>query len=227
MNQWRPVTIGIALAAIAGFSVYGCCGLTRVAYVTIEKWGDAAPSKAQVSGILDSSNAVLGKANLAVANLADATGDWSDASKQQARDVRALLSAAGRTLDKFTETGEAAKTTLAALAGTANALTGTANQATETAKAAQPLLASLTKTVTVAGVAAASLDSRLRDPHIDALMQHIAGMTASGDGILADGKKVADKATADFLKPVPWYMQPVKRGGELIDIGAAIARHTP
>jgi hypothetical protein len=54
-----------------------------------------------------------------------------------------------------------------------------------------------------------------------------AGMTQHGSAILADAQQVADKATADYLKPVPWWKQPIQKAGALIDIGAAVARHTP
>jgi hypothetical protein len=58
-------------------------------------------------------------------------------------------------------------------------------------------------------------------------LSHIDGMTASGDAILADARKVADKETADWMKPVPWWRAPIAKTGQLIDIGAALARHTP
>ncbi|HEY6018474.1 MAG TPA: hypothetical protein VIY48_00805 [Candidatus Paceibacterota bacterium] len=65
------------------------------------------------------------------------------------------------------------------------------------------------------------------NPDIPVVLSNVKNVTASAAGITEDAHKVADKATADYLKPVPWYMQPVKKGGELIDIGAAVARHTP
>jgi hypothetical protein len=54
-----------------------------------------------------------------------------------------------------------------------------------------------------------------------------AGIMRHGDAISGDLQRVSDKITADYLKPVPWWKQPLQKGGALIDIGAAIARHTP
>lgn len=54
-----------------------------------------------------------------------------------------------------------------------------------------------------------------------------ASTLGSVAAISDDGRKVIDKETADFFKPTPWYMKPVKRFGEIWDIAAAVARHTP
>lgn len=56
---------------------------------------------------------------------------------------------------------------------------------------------------------------------------NVQSITGSAAAITDDARKVSDKATADYLKPVPWYLWPVKRSGELLDVGAAVARHTP
>jgi hypothetical protein len=72
-----------------------------------------------------------------------------------------------------------------------------------------------------------ALTARINDDRITRLVAHLESITDSGAGIMADGKKVSDAATAAYLKPVRWYAQPFKKSGELIDIGAAVARHTP
>lgn len=102
----------------------------------------------------------------------------------------------------------------------AGRLGGSADAATATIRDLQPLAASLRRSVD-------DFDALVTAQDWLTALHHIDGMAASGDGILADGRKVADKATADFLRPVPWWKQPIKKGGELIDIGAALARHTP
>lgn len=71
----------------------------------------------------------------------------------------------------------------------------------------------------------------------DAINAAIAGLQPVEEGasktlsawtaISEDARKVADRETNAYLKPTPWYMQPVKRFGELWDVTAAIARHTP
>lgn len=54
-----------------------------------------------------------------------------------------------------------------------------------------------------------------------------AGVTQHANAISGDLQRVADKATADYLKPVPWWKQPIQKGAAFIDIAAAVARHTP
>lgn len=67
----------------------------------------------------------------------------------------------------------------------------------------------------------------LTAPALTSTLANVDSMTGSWSGISADGRKVTDKMTADYLKPVPWYLWPMKRSGELLDVGAAIARHAP
>jgi hypothetical protein len=107
-----------------------------------------------------------------------------------------------------------------ALSGTAEAATATLGTAQTTIQGLQPLTASLRRSID-------DFDALVAAPDLLSALHHVDGMASSGDAILADGRKVADKATADFLKPVPWWKQPIHKGGELIDITAAIARHAP
>lgn len=67
----------------------------------------------------------------------------------------------------------------------------------------------------------------LTAPALIGTLNNVDSMTGSWAGVSGDLRKVADKTTADYLRPVPWYLWPVKRGGELLDIGAAVARHAP
>jgi hypothetical protein len=64
-------------------------------------------------------------------------------------------------------------------------------------------------------------------PALSATVTNAAAITGNANGIVGDFRQIADKETKDYLKPVPWYLYPVKKGGELIDIGAAVARHIP
>ena len=217
-------TLGLLLIASLCLTVWGGFGLCRSASIALDKWGNAANG---LNTSLEVVNPVIHKADIAFGNLADATGDWSDSSKQQARDVRALLAASGRTLDAVTEDAYAAKTTLHSIGKTADAgtgslyaLTDTLGEGKRTIAAAQPLLASYTRS-------GDDLDALLKRKAIGEIMDHAAGILSHTEAMTADGHKVADKATADYFRPTRWYMQPIKKSGDIIDIGAAIARHTP
>lgn len=119
-------------------------------------------------------------------------------------------------------------------AGTLQAGMGTLRAIQSDADAARPAVVALTSAVTKLGTAADDLDAQIKAARIDKMSK---AYTAAADeltatmvnvtAISADAKKVADKETADFLRPVPWWRVPIKRGGELVDITAAVARHTP
>jgi len=91
-------------------------------------------------------------------------------------------------MDTFNTAAQKLGTTADSLSGTATALTGTATAATATLSegkrtiaAAQPLLAAFTQD-------GKDLDSRINDPHVTNLVAHLAGMSASGDKMLADAQ---------------------------------------
>ncbi|MDE2099238.1 MAG: hypothetical protein KGL39_18435 [Patescibacteria group bacterium] len=115
---------------------------------------------------------------------------------------------------------DAFRDSAARLGGTADAASTALGTANTTIQQMQPLTASLRRSVE-------DFDALVTAPDWLSALHHVDGMAASGDGILADARRVADKETADWLKPVPWWKQPIKKGGQLIDITAAIARHTP
>jgi hypothetical protein len=77
------------------------------------------------------------------------------------------------------------------------------------------------------GVASDDLDALLKRKAVGEILDNMAGITVHGNAIAGDFQQVADKARADYLRPVPWYMQPVKRAADIMDISAAVARHTP
>jgi hypothetical protein len=125
-------------------------------------------------------------------------------------------------------------TAVDAVTGTANAATGTLGQArvdlgtmNDSIAATKPLLEASTATIGRLGVASDDLDTLLKRKAIGDLLDQFAGIATHGNAIAGDFQQVADKARADYLRKTPWYLQPVKRAGDIMDISAAIARHTP
>lgn len=186
------------------------------------------------SGILARTEGIEQKAFATLDNLDKATKTWADSAKAQAgsiddlaTDVHGTLSEANTSIQSILpvtaaltdEVGALHKTTDAAT-GLTQQLTTDARTANDTIEDAQPLLEAYTQS-------GKDLDVILKDKAIHETFVNLQSATRSGAGILADGKKVADEATRKFLMPVPWWKQPISKGGELIDIGAAIARHTP
>lgn len=119
------------------------------------------------------------------------------------------------------------KDSAARLSGTADAATAALETAQTTISDLQPVLGALARDADSANKTVTDFDALVSSPDLSHALSHVDGMAASGDGILADAKKVADKETADWIKTRPWWQAPIAKGGQLIDITAAIARHTP
>jgi hypothetical protein len=189
---------------------------------------------AHLDGAVTRAEGIETKANATLMNLDKGTAVWADSAKDQARAVQELATDAHGTLAQ-------ANTALGSFAGVAVHAQATADAATSLLKSTQRSTDAIPDTLGhVDQVLESSrsllqagerTDARLNDllaAHaIERTLDNIAGMTDQGNGILTDFRKVADKATSDWLKPVPWWKAPISKGGELIDIGAAIARHVP
>jgi hypothetical protein len=207
---------------VLAFGVYGAWGGWHLILVAVNHYGNAAPASGKTDTVLDQIIPVVVKANTAFGNLADATGDWSDASKQQARDVRALLSASGRTLDAATEAGKSAKGTADAATQSLNALTDTLGEGKRTIAAAQPLLAAYT----ASGI---DLDALLKDQSIhrtignlDRLSLAMAGTTENMQGMTGDGKRVADDLTKKYFTPEPWWRKVAPTAFHGTEVGVSL-----
>lgn len=71
------------------------------------------------------------------------------------------------------------------------------------------------------------LNAILERQSITAILDNSARITGSAADIMADGKKVTDKATSDYLDPKPWWRKIGRYAGDTYDYGALFARHTP
>jgi uncharacterized phage infection (PIP) family protein YhgE len=186
------------------------------------------------SGVLMRIEGVESKANATLVNLDKGTATWAASAKDQAAaitdlttDAHGTLSEVNRTVESLHGSADALHAELESLHKTtdqatqlAAALTNDAQTANQTIAAAQPVLAGFTRD-------ADDLHALLKDEAIHRTLAGAAATLDNANAILADGRKVADKAATDFLKPIPWWKQPIAKGGELIDITAAIARHAP
>lgn len=231
-----PVKIAIAVGAVAltAITVWGAFGLNHSAIVALDRWGAAAPAAGKTDAVLDHINRPCKGASGpdacgTLAQINKTSIDAGDAVVRTQLIERASQPHIISAMDEFGQTAKHLSSTADSLKGTADALTGTAQGATDTLSegkrtiaAAQPLLESSTHAVDTFGLAVGDIQHRA-DPVID----NLGGIAVHFNAISGQFELVTRKAAADYLRPVPWYMQPVKKGGELIDIGAAIARHTP
>lgn len=110
-------------------------------------------------------------------------------------------------------------------AETAHSASGALQEAQEAIHGLQPLTASLTRTADASSQAVADFDALVKSPDLAQALTHVEEMTASGDAILADGRRVSDKLTADYLKPKTFWGGLKSRAGDTFDIAAFLARH--
>jgi hypothetical protein len=186
------------------------------------------------SGILARAEGIEQKAFATLDNTDKATKTWANAAKAQAGSIDDLATDVHGTLSEANTSIQSIRPVTAALADEVSALHKTTDEATRGAAALADGAEAAKTTILAARPALEglardedSLNTLLGDQAIHQTFANAADSFGNMNGILADGRKVADKATADFLRPVPWWKQPVSKGGALIDILAAAARHTP
>jgi hypothetical protein len=122
----------------------------------------------------------------------------------------------------------------AAVTDTAGNLNKTIDAATETVSQARVDLVTLNAPIADAGplleaytADGTQLNALLKQKAITEILDNTASITNSAAGISADGKKVTDKLTTDFLAPQPWWKKVGRYAGDTYDYGALFARHAP
>jgi hypothetical protein len=209
-------------------AVWGCFGVTQHLIMALDQWGAAGAqlaqagqilnrpkwgTLAQVDSVLLNSRLTLDATNKILIHEGHSLDHYDAVADQLGGDIHSLSLHLAGTADALSDT-----------ARTASATVASANLALQTAR---PLIEALATTTQSSGKTLNDLDARIADPRVDALMDHLRGVASSTDGIMGDFRQVADKETKEFLKPTKWYMVPVKRAGEGIDILSAIARNFP
>ena len=139
----------------------------------------------------------------------------------QVRQTGTLIQASTANLDKA---GKSVTDLTTHLTRTADAATDLTQELTTTIRTVNDRTGPLLDAYTQSGN---DLDALLKDHAVHETLDNVNDLTQNMAGVTLDLRKASDKATADYLRPVKWYMQPVRRFGEIWDIGAAVARHTP
>lgn len=203
--------------------VFGYAGASLVAALTVA-----------VLTLLPKAESLLAHSDQMAVNGVKATGVIANSSAQEAteisaltRDVRAQMWHADRTLTTADGTLKTAQGTIGTLNDQLAHVGPLLDSAKKATDAIPPVLNAATGTVAAAKPVLDHLDARITDEHVTKLMTHLEGMSASGDGILSDGREVSDKLTTDFLAPQPWYRKVWRFAGDTFDYGALVARHVP
>ena len=236
MNTPAKIAIAVGAVALTAITVWGACGLTRHVIIAVDRWGDAAPD---LKPTLANFNRPCGIRNVkSSANYSTFYSEGSlmpcgtlaeiSTSVVKAGDAVVQTQLVERTaqphiisaMDEFGQTAKHLSSTADALTGTAQGATDTLAEGKRTIAAVQPLLAQLTANSASLQTTTDTLNDVLKRQAIGKFLDNAAGISG-------DFRTIADKATADFIRPVPWWQQPIKKGSQIIDITAAIARHTP
>jgi hypothetical protein len=232
MNTTIKVTIAAGAITLAALSVWGCFGLTRHIIVAVDRWGAAAPSSGKTDAVLDhltrpckgasgpDACGTLAQINKTAIDAGDAIVRTQIIERSAEPHITAAMDQFGTAAIHLSSTADSISGTAHAATGTLTSATGAIDEGKRTIAAAQPLLSQLTANGAALQTTTDTLNDVLKRQAIGKLLDNAAGISG-------DFRTIADKATADFIRPVPWWQQPIKKSGQIIDIGAAIARHTP
>ena len=235
--NWNAAIRTLCLVTLTGF---GCWALVHVGRAADAlRAPDVEPTIAKANAAIDKVNGTLDALNKPCYDL---QGDWicgpipqlsqteknigilAARSAQQVQQTGTLVTAVAHNLDTV---GDSVKTVAGRLSTTADAATGLLHT-TSTAmdklnddkSGLSPLLAAYTG-------AGNDMDALIKGHAVNDTLTNLQFTTQNVAGVTLDLRQVADKETADYLKPTKWYMVPAKRAGEFIDIGSAVARNIP
>lgn len=209
IRENRPALKATAAGAQAALSPTGAGVPTlfnEARDITIAILKPCKPGKPETCGLIPSVRNVAVDAGAAVRTMNDQVSQTRPLIESAARAVSDTSAHANKAIDSAREATEQARTDLQTLNGSISA--------------SRPLLEAYTR-------AGDSLNDILKRQAINRILDNTASMTESGAGILADGRKVTDKATADYLDPKPWWKKVGRYASDGFDYGALFARHTP
>jgi ABC-type transporter Mla subunit MlaD len=160
----------------------------------------------------------LGSINKAIMKI----GDMAVTSQRQVAQTGALVTATAQTM---TQAGESIKDVSGRLSGTADAATGLLSAGQTDLQTARPSIAALQPLLAHTDAVIGHADERIQA--FAPLETNLQNLTGHLSGIAFDAQQVADAETKRYFAPVKWYLWPVKRIGQVWDIGAAVARNVP
>lgn len=173
--------------------------------------GHPCGTLAKINQTFNSLDSLIVHADLVARHEQQQLGQFDGYARNIVGDVHTLAAKGGRTLDSATQTANSATATLQTTQGTI--------------AAAQPLLASLTRTSDASTATIQTFNGRLSDQRIDALLTSFRDMADNGNGIVADGRKVADYAKDQITRKKTFLERVEGYSGDVFDIAAYLARH--
>ena len=225
MNRFLQISLAVASLVVAAAISFACWRLS----VALDKWGDGGA--AAFAGL----NQALATVNRgcapgpcgSLANIDKTVIKVGDAIVTTQIQERAATPHVTAAMDQFADAAQHLSKTSDALTVTAQGASATLATTNDTIRGLQPLEASLNATAEASTRTIDSLDARISSPVIDRILGHVDSTTGHVDDVAGNAAKVSDKLTTDYLAPVPWYRKITRVGGDLLDIGGAIARQVP
>ncbi len=227
--KWYYASLVTALCAL---SVWGCFGLNHHLILALDAWGNSAPNLTptvtKANATLDTVNAgakdVFAESRAVTIAMVDKgrpgkpeTMGLIPAVKFMAEDADEQVKQSAKLVDAST----------GAIAGAAQDVHTMAVAGTATLGTAQTTIQSMQGPIQGLSVSENNFNALLRNSAITRTLDNVAGVTGNMDDTSRDLKKVADRMTTDYLKPVPLWKRPFKYFGTTWDILGAVARHTP
>jgi ABC-type transporter Mla subunit MlaD len=220
MTKLLQYVLSVCALAVTGALLILCLHVSRA----VDAWGASAmnlqPTLDKANATLDAINGPRGtlhEVNKAVVKI----GDAIVTTQMQERKIAPATIAAVNSLATI---APHANQTMDALTGTAQGATETLGEGKRTIAAAQPLLASLTRTSDASTLTVQHFDALVTSPDLVTAMHHAADMTGSGNTILANAATVSTKAKDDYLKARTPFGRFVTTGLDLIHLSAYAAR---
>lgn len=206
--------------------------------LTLLLWIYAPPILRHADGVLTRAEGVEGKLNASAVNLDKATKSWSDSAKGQLSAIQDLTTQAQGTLSQAGDAAQRLSISTSKTADAATALLASAKLSTDAlppligdidadTKSAKDAIEDTELTLSTYSNAGDDLDQLLKREAVGQILDHAAGVLAHADAISADGQKVSDKLTNDFVAPKPWWRKIGPSIGDVWDFGALAARHMP
>ena len=206
MTRWFQILLAACACALTAALCW--CVIFRLA-PALDAWGKSAPpdlsaTVTRVNALLDQAGhpcapgpcGLLPAATKAVTKSGDAIATTQLVERSSAAKVNATMDALATIPEHVNMSADAATGVMAQAQVDLVSLNAPI-------KAVNPLLLN-------AGDAVSDLDALLKDKAVHDTLTNVDAATASGAGILANGKTVTDKITYDFMHPVPAWKQPRK-----------------
>ena len=191
-------------------------------------WIYGRPILIHANGAITRAEGVESKINASAVNLDAATKAWAGSAKTQAdavtglvTDAHGTLSGVDGTLSALQGDAKAVQTSADALTGEIGALRATTDAARVNLEHLTPLEDKASSTIAKLGSTSDNINDILKRKAVGQILDNVAGMTLNANGILADGKTMADRATA----PKKWYERLFGYASDTYDLAALAARH--